>query len=238
MKKSPANAVTKKISEGTLSMRSPASVLIEKIGLSGIIFGIVSGVCILLGFILVWLRMNGDLISSYGSYGRMSYVESFPYMPFVIIAIGLISLLFVLRRFDLSYKRPLGVILFLTLITALGLAWYGSTLPIGNQFFRGGGMMMRMYGSSGANFVYGTVESISKETIVVVDADGKSYTLRITDQTHFPFGEPTVGDTVRSVGTWDGSIFVATGVRVFDQSQGGMMGRGMGQGRRMQGGYQ
>jgi len=204
----------------------------ERIGMGGILLSVFSALFVLLGILLVWIQTNSDLIQGYGSYGRLSFVESFPYMPLGIILCGLVFLTLLLRKFDISYKRSLGFVLILIIGIGISIAWYFSTIPLGNKLFTGGGRMMRMHGNSGANFVFGTVNAIAIDSITVADASGKTYTIKTTDSTHYPYGAPSVGDTVRSVGTWDGSTFIATGVRAFDEeSQEGMRGRGMGQGR-------
>lgn len=229
MAKSRADAVMKKIQSGNVAIRSGFSLWLSRIARGGLVWIILAmflGISVVLS---IWVATNSDLLSSYGQTGFLSFLQAFPYFPLLLTIPVLGAFLFAFRSYDISYKKPLlgivfGVIVFS--LVAAGLLSRNKTVVdvvSKNQHMFGMGNMV------GKNFLIGTVEAYGGNELRVKQDDGSTVSIRLSDQTHYPFGIPSIGDTVRVVGDTDTSgIFEAVGVRVFDEDSMYGMGNGMG----------
>jgi hypothetical protein len=237
MKKTIKNNILKKIQSGEVKMRSRMEILAEKLGIgTGLLF-LFLGLIIISGLVSYWFNLNSDLIfGGYGRYGLRIFTQTFPY-AFVFTFIALFILLsLILRRFDLSYKKPFIAILSVIIGLVLVLGWFSLNNPIGRGFYQNEGRFMGMGRMmNNANSINGQVLKVNGNEIVIITADGEKIAIKTSSGTHYPFGIPKEGDTVRSVGAWNGNYFEAIGVRVFDEGDiGGMMG-GYGMGGMMNG---
>jgi len=233
MAKSRADAVMKKIQSGNVAIRSGFSLWLSRIARGGLVWIILAmflGISVVLS---IWVATNSDLLSSYGQTGFWSFLQAFPYIPLLLTIPVLGAFLFAIRLYDVSYKKPLlgivfGVIVFS--LVAAGLLSRNKTVVdvvSKNQPMFGMGQM------AGKNFLIGTVEAYEGNELRVKQDDGSVVSVHLSDGTHYPYGTPSIGDTVRVVGNMDtGGVFEAVGVRVFDDAS--LYGAGKGQ-RRMDG---
>ncbi len=241
MTKSRADRIMKKIQSGNVDIRSGFSLWLSKIVHGGFLWIMMAMLLGLYIVLTVWIATNGDLLSSYGQTGFWSFLQAFPYIPLLLTVPVLGAFLLLIRVYDVSYKKPLlgivfGVIVFSLL--AAGLLSRNKTVVdvvSKNQRMFGMGQM------TGKNFLIGTVEAYENNELTLKQEDGSSVSVRLTDATHYPFGTPSIGNTVRVVGDTDaGGVFEAVGVRVFDedsmygskQGQRKMDGSGQGKGNR------
>lgn len=238
MKKTIAESVSDKIKKGEVRMRSRFSVLAEKLGTGGVGALFIAILVMVAGFILYWAGYNYDLLSGgYGLSGPLSFVQSFPYLPAAAFLIVLAALVFILRRYDFSYKKPLLFILAFVVAAVAALGYLWSRQPAGARFYQREGGYYRMGMMDNANAVSGIVVSVSQGGFSLQDLGGKTVQVAVTGTTHYPFGKPRAGDTVRTVGAWKGEVFEAFGVRVFGEAgqttpfPGGMRRGGMMRGR-------
>jgi len=232
MKKTIADSISDKIKRGEITMKSQFSVWAEKLGLNGsliLIFGLLFTIT---GFVLYWTNSNSDLlIGGYGTYGLSSFVQSFPYIFVLAFIFLFVFLIIIFRRFDFSYKKPFFTILFFVLAGTIILGWISIKQPIGQQLYQQEGRFFRMGMMNNGNAVSGIVTEVNTNTITIQDEKNKNTVISLTSNTHFPYGQPNIGDSVRIVGTWSGSIFSAFGVRVFDNTNPSTLGPNMKQGR-------
>ncbi|MFZ2206016.1 MAG: hypothetical protein WA061_03530 [Microgenomates group bacterium] len=238
MKKTIANTISEKIKRGEITMRSQASIWAEKFGLNSGMIILFFLLCTIAGFILYWINSNNDLLfGGYGQYGISSFVQSFPYIFIIGFIVLFIFLIIIFKRFDFSYKKPFSIILFLVVIGALLAGWISIKQPIGQRLYQQEGRMLRMGMMNNSNAISGVVIEINAKTIIIQNEKGVNTTINFSSDTHFPFGQPKTGDSVRVVGTWDESTFNALGIRIFDENNpstlgpGMMKGRGQGRGR-------
>ena len=240
MKKTIADSVADKIKRGELTMRSQLSVWAEKLGVNGSIAVLSVFLILIAGFVFYWINSNNDLLfGGYGTPGLSSFVQSFPYFFIAIFIILFIILIFIFRTFDFSYKKPFFIILLFVVIGILITGWISIKQPMSQQIYQQGGRNLRMGMMNNSNAVSGIVVEINTSTITIQNEKGTDTTVDFTSNTHFPFGLPKIGDSVRAVGAWEESIFKAFGIRIFDENNPSTLGpgfrdgRGQGQGRGM-----
>jgi hypothetical protein len=232
MKKTIKNKVIQKIKSGEVKMRTRTEIVSEKFGIGGGIVLLFLVLIIISAMVSYWFKLNSDLIfGGYGGYGFRIFTQTFPY-AFVFTFIGLFLLLsIILRKFDISYKKPFIGILSVIIGLVFVLGWFSLNNPYGRRFYQNEGKyfgMGRMI--NGTNSIYGKVVQVSGETIILQTQDGQNITIQISKETHYPFGSPKEGDAVRTVGTWNGKYFEAVGIRVFDDDDAGGMIGGYGRG--------
>lgn len=237
MKKTLVDTLIKKINKGEIKMKSQFSVWTEKLGVNGGIFTLLALLILLIGFILYWINSNNDLLfGGYGKPGFYSFIQSFPYVLLAISIILFIVLTFFFRTFDFSYKKPFFLILIFVIMGILTMGWISSKQPISQRIYQQEGRIFRMGMMNNSNAVSGMVIEIKNDRILIENTDGKKTIINTNSDTHFPFGQPKVGDQIRSVGSWKGDVFIALGIRIFDETNpstlgpGMMRGRGQGQG--------
>jgi hypothetical protein len=239
MKKTLAHLITNKIKKGEVAMKSQFAIWMEQFGLNGGVVAVVLFLTLTIGFVLYWINSNTDLLfGGYGKYGLFSFFQSFPYLFILIFVVGFIALITLFRRYDFSYKKPFFAILLVVVIGIFVLAWISSKQRIGQQLYNQEGRYLRMGMMNTNNAVSGTVVRMGKSTLVIENQNKKGIVAVYSADTHFPFGQPKVGDLVRVVGAWNGSVFSALGIRVFDDTNPEILGPGMmrrqgGQGRGM-----
>ena len=238
MKKTIADLVSKKINNGEVSMKSQLSMLIEKIKIDGGIAILFAILTLIAGFIFYWINSNNDLLfGGYGKYGISSFLQSFPYVFVIGFILLFILLIFIFRTFDFSYKKPFLLILLFVTIGTLVIGLISIKQPVSQQIYQRGGRFLRMGMMNNSNAITGNVVAITSKRISIQNSDNNVIIINTNTTTHFPFGNPKVGDQIRAVGLWNDTIFTAIGVRVFDETnpstlRPGMM-RGQGQGRGM-----
>jgi len=240
MKKTIADSVSEKIKKGELTMRSKPSIWIEKLKLNGSMIVLLVLLTAIAGFVFYWINSNNDLLfGGYGQYGLSSFIQSFPYI-FVIGFIALfIFLILIFRTFDFSYKRPFFIIILFVALGILVLGWVSIKQPMSQQLYQQEGRFFRMGMMNNSNAVTGLVVEISQNKISLQNNNDNLIIINTNTTTHIPFGQPKVGDQIRAVGTWNGAIFTAIGIRVFDETNPSTLGHGMiqdqrqGQGRGM-----
>lgn len=232
MKKTIANTISEKIKKGEVTMRSQLSIGAEKLGINGSLVILLTVLCTIAGFVLYWINSNSDLLfGGYGQYGVYSFIQSFPY-PFVLGFITLfIFLIVIFRRYDFSYKKPLSIILLMMIVGILTIGWFSIKQPMGQRFYQQEGTFLRMGMMNNRNAVSGVITEIKTNTVIIQNENGDNTVVTFSINTHFPFGKPKVGDSIRAVGTWDGDTFVSFGIRVFDENNPSTLGPGMMRGR-------
>jgi len=240
MKKTIADSISDKIKRGELTMRSKASIWTEKLELNGGMIVLLVLLTAIAGFVFYWINSNNDLLfGEYGQYGLASFVQSFPYIFVIGFIVLFIFLILIFRKFDFSYKKPFFIIILFVVLGILVIGWISIKQPMSQQIYQQEGRFFRMGMMNNDNAITGTVIEIKQNRISIQNENNETIAINTDSDTHYPFGQPKVGDQIRSVGSWEGNVFIAIGVRVFDDTNpstlgpGMMQGRGQGQGRGM-----
>lgn len=232
MKKTIADSISDKIKKGEISMRSQLSVWAEKMGINGSMAVLSVFLILISGFIFYWINSNNDLLfGGYGKYGLSSFFQSFPYIFVFGFIILFILLTFFFRNFDFSYKKPFSIILIIVAVGILLIGWISIKQPMSQQIYKQGGRNLRMGMMNNSNAVSGIVVEVDVNAIVIQNEKGTNTIVNFTSDTHFPFGQPKIGDSVRAVGVWEESVFKAFGIRIFDENNPSTLGPGMRDGR-------
>ena len=219
MKKTIADSVSDKIKKGEVTMRTQLSIWAEKIRIDGSILVLLTFLILIAGFVFYWVNSNNDLLFGvYGQYGLSSFFQSFPYLFIIGFIVLFISLIFIFRTFDFSYKKPLILPLLLVGIGIIVLGWLSIKQPIGQRFYQQEGRMLGMGMMNNRNAVSGIVVEVNQKTLTIQNEENINTIIHLKLNTHYPFGKPKKGDQIRSVGTWEGDMFNAFGVRIFDES--------------------
>jgi len=229
MKKTVADKIKQKISKGEIKMRSRLSVLFEKVGIDSGITLILISLVLIAGLISYWANNNNDLLyAGYGRYGLLSFVKSFPYLLLVTFIFLFVLLTFLFRKFDASYKKPFAIILSLVLSLVLIFGWFSSRQSFGKKLYQREGRKFGIGMTNNQNSVLGTV-IVLQENLIIIKSDTKQIRIIIDSNTHFPFGQPKIGDLIRSTGSWNNDNFKAIGIRIFkDDDSINIRGRGRG----------
>jgi len=215
MKKNVTNSIRRQIENGTLLMRSSASIWAEKLGIGSGLILLLLILIFLTGNILYWGSINNELLyPKYGGFGIRSYLESFPYLLVILFVLIFILGSFLLRKYDFSYKQPFIFILSIVLGAVVLLGWATLFAPGGKQFYRQQGKRMYMRKQHNATVVIGRIQKMSTNSFYVQEFDDKLVYVKITSSTHFPFGIPKVGSNVRVVGIWNANSLEAVGVKI------------------------
>jgi len=221
-----------KIQKGEVKMRSKLSVFTERLGIESSMILLFLGLIFFSGLVSLWFKTNSDLIfGEYGKYGLRSFIEAFPYLFVMIFIVFFILLSILLKKFDISYKKPFIIILSVILGLAMLFGLYSVNTPYGKRFYQGSGKYFRMgQMMKGNNFFFGKVVGQENNRMIILSEDNKEIAVTINNDTHFPYGKPSLGDEVRCVGEWDGDNFNAYGIRVFNSDDYGGYGGGNGMG--------
>jgi len=229
MKKTIADKIKQKINKGEVKMRSRLSILFEKVGIDSGITLILISLVLIAGLISYWANNNNDLLyAGYGRYGLLSFVKSFPYLLLVTFIFLFVLLTFLFRKFDVSYKKPFAIILSLIFSLILIFGWFSSRQSFGKKLYQREGRKFGIGMTNNQNSVLGTV-IVLQENLIIIKSDAKQIRIIIDSNTHFPFGQPKIGDLIRSTGSWNNDNFKAIGIRIFkDDDSINIRGRGRG----------
>ncbi len=216
MKKTIADTIKNKIKKGEITMRSKLSIWLEKLGIDSGIFVIIVLLVIAAGFIFYWSNNNNDLLfGGYGRYGFLSFIQSFPYLLLFIFVSLFMSLAFLFRKFDLSYKKPFIAILSVIFLFVLIFGWFSTRQNFGKRLYQQNSRMFGAGMKNNQNSVFGKVILVEKNSITIETNDTLKIKIITNKNTHFPFGFPEVGDTIRSTGNRKNDNFYSIGIRVF-----------------------
>jgi len=109
--------IMKKIKGGQIKLKSKYIFLAEKLGLgSAFLLSVVLAI-LFFSLLLFYLRVSDNLIYlSFGSSGVLAWLESFPYLLVISFVIFILFSVYLLKKTDLSYKKPFVYFLLALLI--------------------------------------------------------------------------------------------------------------------------
>ena len=158
-----------------------------------------------------------------GRPGLGPFISSVPWLSLFVAVLGMTVGLFILKRYDFSYKNNYLLIVVGLTAMVLTLGFILSTLKFNEKiseerflkpFYR------QKYLSSG--WIVGKVEDTRADFMRVVTPGGRQVGILFDEDTEFPRGEDIkTGDTVYAVGEWEGDKFKAT--KVAERKQGNFL---------------
>lgn len=203
--------IMSKIKKERIPIRSRYLVLAEKLGLGGGLALVVLISVFLVNLIFYWLVSTGNLqFLNFGQFGILAFLESFPYpwLGFSILFLVLAS--FLLKKYDISYRRPYLLIisggLFLVLVLSFAVAASGINERIAIEVDKGRLPLIKpFYPGHGQGFwcrsgLIGRI-LVVRDSQLDVASRAKLFKLLLTSETVF-YGDRTFeeGDWVRAVG--------------------------------------
>ena len=177
----------------------------------------------LASFIIFSLRQTGVLfVPLFGSAGWREFFHSLPWILIFLVAVFLVVLEVLVRRYSFAYRQPL-------LASALGilvLVLFGGIIVAQTSFHRRlfeyarqgnlpvAGPFYRQFGMPHVDNVHrGTVLQIMPHGFVLQEMGGETSTVVIAPQTHLPLGDGFVlGNEVVVFGPENGEVIQALGV--------------------------
>jgi len=229
--------VMAQINSGRVKLRSRYIFLAEKFGLGSALALSVLLAVLFFDLVFFYLKSSDNLgYLSFGSYGWLAFLESFPYGLVALLLILMFAAGFIIKTSDWAYKQSFGH-LAMALVGSVVLA--GTVLAFTNvaeQIERaaygpmGPGRMFRPLLERGINNrqrgLAGKVVVIGRD-FVVVQTPQALITIDTSDLTRVPDGLAT-GTFVMSVGDRFENTFKAKGIRIMPDEEAPMIRRGVG----------
>ena len=225
------------IKSGRLKLRSKYIFLAEKLGLgSAFVLSLILAV-LFFNLVLFYLKASDDLgYLSFGSRGWLAFLESFPYLLVTSLVILIVIAGLIIRKTGMAYKRPFGY-------WAMGLVVFvllaGTVLAFTNIAER---IEARAYGRHPAGFLMrpflergfagrhrGLAGRVIKVTEDYLGVQTPEQVERISlKHLEMPLREPVEdGMFVMAVGEQKDGIFEAKMIRVVEEGEMPMVGRGV-----------
>ncbi|MFH0712361.1 MAG: hypothetical protein V2A55_00665 [Candidatus Jorgensenbacteria bacterium] len=217
-------SIVAKIKSGEVRMRPRWHFILETLLVIVGIMIVVLALLYLVSFSLFILRQNGVwFVTAFGSRGIGRFFAS---LPWIIILSGVVfvAILEILaRRYSFVYRKPLLYSLIGIVVIVSAGGFFVSRVGIHEKFFRLaeekrlpiGGALYERYGMRDFEDVYpGTFVATTTEGFQLTGPDGKTFTVKLSPRTRFPFGAEFVsGDNVVVLGDREGDVIDAFGVR-------------------------
>lgn len=228
------NAVMEKIRSGKVTMRPRAFFILASVILG---IGFAGSIMLAVFFLHVALfrfRIHAPLgFLLFGGPGLRPFFTTFPLIPLLLAASGLFGGMYLLRKYDFSYRKNFAglVVLLSTAILTLGFLLDSTGLGerIGHARYLRGVYQTEFVGQ---DWVVGEVMAAGGQELTLITPDGEDVQVSRDETTLLPFGADfREGDVVRVVGEWEDGIFIARGINI----GGGHMGRGMFENRQGEG---
>jgi len=180
---------------------------------------------------LFFLRDSGAWYApSFGVRGWFSLLHSLPWLLILFVAIFIVILELLVRRYTLVYKKPLVI----SVIAILAIVFLGGLAIAQTPFHRtlmltarAGGLplgLTQMYGHPlrmppASDMYHGEIISLMPNGFLLSDEDNGTTTVLLTPDTRLPYGEDfTVGERVVVVGDAAATGTIrAFGVREIDE---------------------
>jgi len=115
-----ADQVFEKIKNNQVKIKSKYYILAEKIGLDGLFLISIISSAFLFNVVFYYLKSTHSLdFLALGNYGLLAFLENFPLMLTSIALIFLFLAAYLLRKYDISYKKPYRYLLLLLFVATL-----------------------------------------------------------------------------------------------------------------------
>jgi len=218
------NELIKKIESGEIKMR-PKYYFLVRDGLVMLAALAIFAISALLVSLIYFALRESDvfILPHFGTAGFRIMIAVFPWIPVVIALILTFCLSLVLQKYSFAYRRPLLYLplLVITILIASGVVIGQTPLhrnvrefshrnhtafvePLYNSF----------QGIGNGNVTIGQIVSTNPNQLQIISDDQNSYTIMISGQTQFPFGDDFVdNEHVAIIGNRSGNTINAIAIR-------------------------
>lgn len=212
--------IMSEIKDKKIRIKSKYVFLAEKLGLgSGLVLSVILAVFFLnLG--LFYVKSAGYLgYLNLGGSGLLAFLEALPYLWIIIFILFFILASFILKQYDISYKKHFG---YLSLGMFVFIIFSGSIFAMSNinkkfeqKAFEGNSYILRQLygrGSGPMQFgAFGRIESINEKGMVIMTPHGKRMILFEENKNFRP------GDFIMASGFESNNGFEAKSVKLIDR---------------------
>ena len=178
---------------------------------------------LLAGLLFFILQTDGfRYLPEFGMLGVIVFFQSFPWFPLTFIILLTIVLVFLLRRFARFRHRSVFTISFALCALILLIGFLLSLTPLYGQWkppppHEGSPVepLTRGYGAWRFHNIFeGVVTNIEEKSLIILNADDRTFTVQLTRGARFPAGRDIgIGDAVFIIGEMRDGTIRAFGVR-------------------------
>jgi hypothetical protein len=151
----------------------------------------------------------------FGPPGWRPFIVNLPWLPLLVSLLAVVVGIWLIRRYDFSYKKGLLAIVAGVIVAVVSLGILLNFVGFNEKASRFRGTAPLYHRSLvGRDWVVGEIASSGEEEMIVVTDGGREVTVCWNEDTRLPFGADFgVGETVKAVGRWeDSSTFLAKGI--------------------------
>lgn len=164
------------------------------------------------------LRIYGPLeFLAFGSAGVEGFKGSIPWTIMSTAILFFITSIFILKKYDISYKKNFRNIILGLLILVIGGAFGLDSTSINEKIKKSGQVQVLYYGTFISDtWLTGEVEKIDlekRELLVHIPYSNKDIIVQWSDQTAFPKGSEFAKESyIKAIGRLEGDVFYASGI--------------------------
>lgn len=151
---------------------------------------------------------------AFGKAGIGPFLSTFPFISLVLALIGIGGGLYLLRRYEFSYKRGLISLLIGVAALVVTIGFVLDQVGFGERV-RSYQPLTQLYSykTREESLVVGEVKAAEEGILTVVTLTGDEVEIIFDESTRLPSGSDfEEGDRVRVVGEWENNIFIAKGI--------------------------
>ena len=161
------------------------------------------------------LRVGGPFgYLAFGSVGWKAFIQTFPLLPFILALFGFFVGVRLLTKYDFCYRQNFAFIMAGTVISLAMAAFLVDLVGI-NEHLSQKGQLRPLYRDQleSEEWLMGQVMLVQPPRLFVHTFENKDVVVVWTQRTLIPFSaEFQKGQSVRVVGEWEGSEFVAKAI--------------------------
>lgn len=151
---------------------------------------------------------------AFGKAGIGPFLSTFPFISLALALIGIGGGLYLLRRYEFSYKRSLISLLIGVAALVVTVGFVLDQVGFGERV-RSYQPLTQLYSykTREEHLVVGEVKATEGDILTVVTPEGDEVEIVFGENTEFPSGSDfKEGDRVRAVGEWESDTFIAKGI--------------------------
>jgi hypothetical protein len=215
IKKDLSKDIIKRIKKGKVKMR-PKAYFVAGSTLLGI------GFAGFLLFAIVFMNRAFFRFRVFGPFGNLflgragirPFILTFPFLSLILALTGIVGGLFILRRYEFSYKRSLVTLLVGTTAFVITAGAVLDVVGFGEKVASAGTISsLYSYHAKTDSFVIGEIKTVSDEKITLITPEGEEVVVVYNKDTRLPSGSDfKQGDRIRAVGGWKKDVFFANGI--------------------------
>ena len=168
-----------------------------------------------INLVIFKLRFHGPFdYLLFGRFGLRPFFMAFPWIPLLVALGGIIGGLFLLRRYDISYKKGFLALIIGLVILILSSGFLLDRIGINKKAekFR---QLRPLYQGRfiDRSWVMGEIVGIKDNEMIIVTPEGKEVKILKNKETLLSLGSDfKEGERIRVVGEWQDDVFIAKGI--------------------------